>query len=62
VFAALTVVGLLLLASAAVLVIGDAGDLSARMPTQVPPRRFARYPLIAGIVLVVIGLLGLATS
>jgi hypothetical protein len=29
------------------------------MPTQLPPRRFARYPLVAGAVLVVIGAAGL---
>jgi hypothetical protein len=59
VFAALALLGLLLVASAGVIAVADIGALSTRMPTQLPPRRFARYPLIAGIALVVIGVAGL---
>ena len=57
-FATLVLVGMLLLAAGAVIVVGDSDGLSSRMPTQVPPRSFARYPTIAGLVLVVIGAVG----
>jgi hypothetical protein len=59
VFAALTIVGLLLLATAALIAIADTGGMSRSMPTQVPPRRFARYPLVAGVILLVFGVIGL---
>lgn len=57
-FAALTICGALLVGSAAVIWVADSNGQSARMPTQVPPRRVARYPLVAGTVLLVIGLAG----
>jgi hypothetical protein len=58
VFDSLLVPGILLTAAAALLAIADSGGLASRMPTQVVPRRFARYPLAIGLVLVVIGAVG----
>ena len=52
----MTVVGLVFIAAAAVLLVADAGRLSARLPTQVPPRAFALLPLAAGVLLLVLGL------
>lgn len=57
-FASAALVGVLLLIASAVLIVGDSDGLSSRMPTQLPPRRFARYPMIAGLALVVIGIVG----
>jgi hypothetical protein len=37
---------------AGVLLLADWGGLSGRLPTQVPPRRFALVPLVAGLLLV----------
>jgi hypothetical protein len=59
VFAALAVAGLLLVATALLIALGDVGGTSRRMPTQVPPRRFAMYPLVAGVAALVIGIVGL---
>jgi hypothetical protein len=53
----LAVLGTLLVLAAVVLVVADSGDLSSKMPTQVPPRRFARSPLTAGIVLIAIAVI-----
>ena len=39
--------------------LADSDDQSAKMPTQVIPRRHARYPLGAGIVLLLLALVGL---
>ena len=58
----LAVLGLLLVASAGALVMADSGGLSERLPTQVPPRRFARYPLLAGLALLVIAAVAQLTS
>ena len=58
-FAVLVVTGLVLLSTAAVIVIGDMGGMSRRMPTQVPPRRLAVYPLVAGVAALVVGVVGL---
>jgi hypothetical protein len=58
----LLTVGGLLVALSAVIVLADSGHLSARMPTQVMPRRYAVYPLAVGIVLTLAGLVGVATS
>ena len=52
----------LLIAASVVIVLGDWDGLSARMPTQVLPRRFARYTFAAGIALGLFGLTGLAMS
>jgi hypothetical protein len=57
-FATLTVVGMLLVASAAAMALADSDNLSTRMPTQVPPRRLARYPFGAGVALLTLGVLG----
>jgi heme/copper-type cytochrome/quinol oxidase subunit 1 len=59
VFVALSVAGLILLVTALLIVLGDTGGMSRRMPTQVPPRRIALYPLVAGVVALVIGAAGI---
>ncbi|MEN3274185.1 MAG: hypothetical protein V7636_2946 [Actinomycetota bacterium] len=51
---ALAVLGALLVATAGALAMAASGGLAERMPTQIPPRRFARYPLVAGVALLVI--------
>jgi hypothetical protein len=35
------------------------GGMDQRMPTQVPPRRLARYPIAAGALLLVVAAVGL---
>jgi hypothetical protein len=35
------------------------GGMDERMPTQVPPRRLARYPIAAGALLLVVAAVGL---
>ena len=60
VFGSGLVIGVLLLAVAGVLVVADSGGMSRSMPTQVVSRRMARYPAVAGAVLVVVSLAGLA--
>jgi hypothetical protein len=55
---ALIVLGVLLVAVAAVIALADTDDLSRKMPVQVPPRRLALYPLVCGVVLVVVGVIG----
>jgi hypothetical protein len=54
--AALIIVGVILVGIAALWVLADWGGLSQRMPSQVLPRRAARYPLIAGAACIVVGL------
>jgi hypothetical protein len=56
----MTVLGLLLVAAGALLVLADADGISRRLPTQVPPRSFARYPIAVGVALIVLGAIGLA--
>jgi hypothetical protein len=51
-----TALGLLFVAAAGVLVVGDSGRLSQRLPTQWPPRSFALLPLAVGILFLVLGL------
>ncbi|MGH9260566.1 MAG: hypothetical protein ACRD08_11830 [Acidimicrobiales bacterium] len=34
------------------------GGMDERMPTQVPPRRLARYPIAAGALLLVVAAVG----
>ena len=58
-FGTVTLLGFLLLAAGALLAIADGDGISRRMPTQVPPRSFARYPIAAGLALIVIGAIGL---
>jgi hypothetical protein len=53
---ALMIAGLILIGVAALWVLADWDRPSARMPTQVLPRRAAWYPFVAGAVLVVTGL------
>jgi hypothetical protein len=48
--------GLVLIAVAGVLLVADWDGLSRRMPTQVPPRRFALVPLVGGVLLVAFSL------
>jgi hypothetical protein len=50
-------IGCLLIGVAVILFVMDWDGLSARMPTQVPPRRVAAAPLLVGLVLVAAGLL-----
>jgi hypothetical protein len=57
-FRAFTVLGTLLVVVAGVVAAGDADGLSQRLPIEVPPRRLALYPLIAGAVLLTVGLIG----
>ena len=52
----MTVLGLVLIGAAALLLVADTGRLSARLPTQVPPRTFALLPLAAGVLLLLLGL------
>ena len=54
--AALLVVGFILVGVAGLWMLADWGGLSRRMPTQVLPRRAARYPFAAGLALIVTGL------
>jgi hypothetical protein len=51
-----TVLGLVFIAAAVVLLMADAGHLSSRLPTQVPPKAFALVPLGVGVLLLLIGL------
>ena len=53
----LVLVGFVLVGVAGLWVLADWGGLSHRMPTQVLPRRVARYPFAAGVALIVAGLL-----
>lgn len=62
VFGRFAVLGFLLLASSGLIVVADIGGMSRRMPTQVPPRRIALYPFIAGVTLLVIAIVGSATA
>jgi hypothetical protein len=50
-----TALGIVFIAAAAVLLVADAGRLSHRMPTQVPPRTLALLPLAVGVVLLLLG-------
>ena len=62
VFQTLGALGVILLLAAAAIALVDSGGMSTRMPTQVPPRRIAVYPLVAGVGLVVVAAVGLVTS
>lgn len=50
----LAAAGGLLVALGLLLVVGAWGGLDERMPTQVPPRRLAACPIVAGLALLVI--------
>ena len=56
------IVGLLLIVLSGVFVLGDSGSMADKMPTQVLPRRYARYPFAVGITLALLGLAGIATA
>jgi hypothetical protein len=58
-FGVALVIGAVLLGVAGLIVLGDTDRMSSSMPTQVAPRRLARYPGLAGAVFVVVGLVGL---
>ena len=47
------VLGLMLVGLGVIIVLAASGDLSKRMPTQVPPRAIAAVPLLAGAALIV---------
>ena len=51
----MTALGAVLIAAAALLLLADTGQLSARLPTQVPPRTFALLPLAAGVLFLLLG-------
>jgi hypothetical protein len=51
------VLGCLFIGVAIIFALMDWDGLSARMPTQVPPRSLAAVPLVIGAALVVAGLL-----
>jgi hypothetical protein len=51
-----TVLGVVFIAAGAVLLMADAGRLSSRLPTQVPPKAFALVPLGLGVLFLLIGL------
>ena len=56
------IVGLLLIVLSGVFVLGDSDGLAGKMPTQVLPRRYARYPFAVGITLALLGLVGIVTD
>ena len=59
----LLTVGFVLVGVAALWLVADWGDLSARMPTQLPARRAAWYPLVAGVAVIITGFaVGLSRS
>jgi hypothetical protein len=57
-FRGMLIVGVLLILLGGVIVLGDSDNLSARMPTQVVPRRYARYPFLVGSALALVALVG----
>jgi multisubunit Na+/H+ antiporter MnhB subunit len=54
------VAGGILVAAGVVLILMGWDGLAERLPSQVPPRRFARYAFVAGGVLLVIAAVALA--
>jgi hypothetical protein len=50
-FGAVGAVGGVLVAAGLLMILMAWGGMDERMPTQVPPRRFARYPIAAGTLL-----------
>ena len=58
-FKAVGVVGGVLVAAGVLMILMAWGGMDERMPTQVPPRRLARYPIAAGALLLVIAAVGL---
>ena len=62
VYRGMLIVGVLLIVLSGLFVLGDSDNLADRMPTQVLPRRYARYPFAVGITLALLGLAGIATA
>jgi predicted benzoate:H+ symporter BenE len=60
VFEALGIGGGVLIVAGVVLVLMGWGGMDERLPTQVPPRRFAGYALAAGLLLVAVAALARA--
>jgi hypothetical protein len=58
-FEAVGVVGGSLVASGLLMILMAWGGMDERRPTQVPPRRLARYPIAAGGLLLVVAAVGL---
>ena len=58
-FEAVGFVGGVLVAAGLVMVLMAWGGMDERMPTQVAPRRLARYPIAAGALLWVVAAVGL---
>lgn len=58
-FEAVGFVGGLLVAAGLVMILTAWGGMDERMPSQVPPRRLARYPIAAGALLLVVAAVGL---
>jgi hypothetical protein len=54
----LLIIGVLMIILGGVIVISDSDDLSARMPTQVVPRRFARHLLVVGGIVLAVAIIG----
>ncbi len=58
-FEAVGFVGGVLVAVGLVMILMAWGGMDERMPTQVPPRRLARYPIAAGTLLLAVAAVGL---
>jgi multisubunit Na+/H+ antiporter MnhB subunit len=58
-FEAVGFVGGVLVTAGLVMILMAWGGMDERMPTQVPPRRLARYPIAAGALLLVVAAVGL---
>ena len=58
-FEVVGVVGGVLVAAGLVMILMAWGGMDERMPTQVPPRRLALYPIAAGALLLAIAAVGL---
>jgi hypothetical protein len=54
VFRAVAVVGGVLVAAGVLMILAAWGGMDERLPTQVPHRRFAGYPIAAGALLLVV--------
>ena len=52
-------VGIVLVTAGLVMILMAWGGMDERMPTQVPPKRLARYPLAAGTLLLAVAAVGL---
>jgi hypothetical protein len=58
-FEAVGFVGSVLVTAGLVMILMAWGGMDKRMPTQVPPRRLARYPIAAGALPLVVAAVGL---